>query len=88
VLFHLSGATFSLDDGLTHLTWDDLRPRHVVLSMDLEGEFLAGLAAYPGSGVDGGSGRDKAVVKRRIVIDVPPVSWYVPDTGFMLSFAL
>jgi hypothetical protein len=86
VLFHLSRA--GVDVGGTHFAWDELRPWHVILSEAWEGDLMAALAASRGSGIDGGKGKDKVNVKHRVVIDVPPVSWHVPDTGFVVSFAL
>ena len=74
-LFHLSSIGVAFDEGPT-LWWDDLHPRHVIVSQSLEGDVLAALDASPGSGLDGGKGHDKVKVKRRVVIDVPLGPWH------------
>jgi hypothetical protein len=87
VLFHLSIRGVTFDDG-KHFAWDDLRARHVVVSEVWEADLMSALAARKGRGADGGKGKDHVRVKRRVVIDVPAVTWLVPDDGFMLSFPL
>jgi len=65
-----------------------MQSRHVVVSLSLEADVMEAIAGCEGSGADGGKGKDKVKVKRRIVIDVPAASWHVPDSAFLLSFAL
>jgi hypothetical protein len=74
-LFHLSSFGVTFDEGPT-LWWDDLHPRHVIVSESLEVDVLAAIDASPGSGLDGGKGHDKVKVKRRVVIDVPLGPWH------------
>jgi hypothetical protein len=82
VLLYLSSAGITLDEGL-HLSWDELRPRHLIVSEALEDEVMAAIAACKGSGLDGGKGKDHVRVKRRVVIDVPPGAWHEEaDMGF------
>jgi hypothetical protein len=77
VLFHISSAGVTFEEG-EWLSWDDLRPRHFIVSESLEVEVMAALAEFPGSGIDGGKGKDKVRVKRRVVIDVPRGPWHRP----------
>jgi len=82
VLLHLSSAGITFDEDL-HFSWDELRPRHLIVSEALELEIMAAIAACPGSGLDGGKGKDHVRVKRRVVIDVPPGAWHEEaDMGF------
>jgi hypothetical protein len=81
VLFHLSTSGLMFDD--LHVSWDDLHPRHIIVSETLEAELMAVLAATPGSGVDGGKGNDKVKVKRRVVLNIPKAVWHSQaDKGF------
>jgi len=74
-LFHLSSTGVAFDEG-PMLWWDDLLPRHVIVSESLEVDVMAALDCSPGSGLDGGKGKDKVKVKRRVVIDVPLGPWH------------
>ncbi len=88
VLFHLSSAVITFDNGL-QFSWDDLRPRHVIVSEALETDVMDALKASRGSGGDGGKGKDKVRVKHRVVIDVPPAAWHDEvDTGFLYLLSL
>jgi hypothetical protein len=81
VLLHLSSAGVTFED--MHYSWDELRPRHVIVSEALETEVMEAIAACPGTGLDGGKGKDHVRVKRRVVIDVPPGAWHdEADQGF------
>ena len=75
VLFHLSTAGVTFDNDLS-FSWDELRPRHLIVSDALEAEVMAVIASTPGSGVDGGQGRDRVRVRRRAVIDIPKAAWH------------
>jgi len=70
-LLHLSRAGVAFDED-TRLCWEDFRPWHVIISESLEADVMAALAATPGSGLDGGKGKQKVRVKRRVVIYLPP----------------
>ena len=76
-LLHLSRAGVAFDED-TRLCWEDFRPWHVIISESLEADVMAALAATPGSGLDGGKGKQNVRVKRRVVIDVPPapIPWH------------
>ena len=81
VLMHLSSAGVMFED--KHFSWDELRARHVIVSEALEDDVLTALAESPGSGKDGGKGRDHVRVKRRAVIDIPKAAWHSQaDEGF------
>jgi hypothetical protein len=83
VLMHLSSAGVMFED--KHFSWDELRARHVIVSEALEDDVLTALAESPGSGKDGGKGRDHVRVKRRAVIDIPKAAWHSQaDEGFEL----
>jgi hypothetical protein len=71
VLLHLSRAGVAFDED-SRLLWEDLRPRHVIVSESWEADVMAALAATAGSGLDGGKGKENVRVKRRVVIDMPP----------------
>jgi hypothetical protein len=82
VLLHLSIAGVTFDKN-ARLSWDELRPRHVIVSEALEAEVMAALAETPGSGADGGKGKDQVKVKRRAVINIPHAAWHSQaDEGF------
>jgi hypothetical protein len=84
VLFHLSTAGVTFDKDVS-FSWDELRGRHVIVSETLEPVVLAAIAAHPGSGKDGGQGKDSVRVKRRAVIDIPEAAWQSQaDEGFAL----
>jgi hypothetical protein len=88
VLFHLSSAGITFDNGL-QCSWDDLRSRHVIVSEALETDVMDALKASKGSGSDGGKGKDNVRVKHRVVIDVPPAAWHDEvDPGFLYSLSL
>jgi hypothetical protein len=82
VLLHLSSAGVTFED--IHYSWDELRPRHMIVSESLEIEVMAAIAACTGSGQDGGRAKENKVrVKRRVVIEVPPGAWHEEvDPGF------
>ncbi len=87
VLFYISttGITF---DNCEPLYWDDLRCRHIIVSISLEAEVLAAIAVNPGSGRGGGTGKDKVHAKHRVVIDIPSAAWFSQvDEEFKLSFS-
>jgi hypothetical protein len=87
VLFYISntGVTF---DNCEPLYWDDLRARHMIVSIALEADVLAAIAASPGSGLNGGKGKDHVNIKRRMIIDIPSAAWHSQvDDGFELSFS-
>jgi hypothetical protein len=74
VLFHLSGSGVMFED--KHFSWDELCPRHVIVSEELEAELMKAIKDNPGSGLNGGQGKDKVKVKRRVVIDIPSSAWH------------
>jgi hypothetical protein len=74
-LLHLRHVGVTFDTGPT-LWWDELRPRHVIVSDALEAAVMAALAECEGSGKDGGKGKDKVKVRRRVEIDVPWGPWH------------
>jgi hypothetical protein len=80
ILFHISVAGVTFDT--MELSWDELRARHLIVSESMEDEVMEALAAaleeFPGSGKDGGKWHDAAIVKRRVVIDVPRGPWHRP----------
>jgi hypothetical protein len=87
VLFYISntGVTF---DNCEPLYWDDFRARHMIVSIALEADVLAAIAASPGSGLNGGNSQDMVRVKRRMVIDILGAAWHSQvDDGFEVSFA-
>jgi hypothetical protein len=87
VLFYISntGVTFA---NCEPLYWDDLRSRHMIVSIALEADVLAAIAASPGSGLTGGKCKDHVNIKRRMIIDIPSVAWHSQvDDGFKLSFS-
>jgi hypothetical protein len=87
VLLYLSSAGVTFDED-TRFSWDEMRARHVVVSESLEGEVVAAIAACPGSGKDGGRGKDHVKLRRRVVIDIPRAVWHSQaDEGFGLSFS-
>jgi hypothetical protein len=49
VLFHLSSARVTFDDGVS-FSWDELRARHIIVSESLEAVVIAALAACGSSG--------------------------------------
>jgi hypothetical protein len=73
-LFRLSRFPVEFHNGST-LSWDELKPRHLIVSEEWEADIMAALAEFPGSGTDGGRGRDNVRVKRRVVIDVSIGPW-------------
>ena len=73
-LFHLSRVPVEFHND-SIVSWDDLKARHLIVSEEWEADIMAALAEFPGSGKDGGKGRDNVRVKRRVVIDVPPGPW-------------
>jgi hypothetical protein len=88
VLLHLSrvGVSFNKDETLS---WEDWRARHVIVSETLEAELMTALAEFPGSGLDGGRGKDKVKVRRRAVIDIPEAAWHSQaDEGFETTTVL
>ncbi len=58
VLFHLSRAGVGFDGG-SRLWWDDLRPRHVIVSESLEGDVMTAIQESVGTGLSGGKGKDQ-----------------------------
>ncbi len=52
-----------------HFSWDELCPRHVLVSEALEAELMKAIEDTPGNGLTGGKSKDKVKVKRRVVID-------------------
>jgi hypothetical protein len=87
VLFHISSAGVTFDQRDT-LLWDDLRPRHVIVSESLEADVMAALAACRGSGLDGGKGKDQVVVLRRVLLHVPPGPWHRDEVVFGPTLAV
>jgi hypothetical protein len=87
VLLHLSCAEVRFDEHTT-FSWEELRPRHMIVSKSLEAEVLAAIAKCPGTGKTGGQGKDHVRVKRRVIIEIPRAAWYSQaDKGFLLSFS-
>ncbi len=81
VLFHLSHSGVMFED--THFSWDELLPRHVIVSEALEADVMQALEDIPGTGLTGGKSKDKVRVKRRVVIDIPSSAWHSQaDEGF------
>jgi threonine dehydrogenase-like Zn-dependent dehydrogenase len=70
LVFLLSRATAEFQNDST-LSWDELKPQHLIVSEEWEADTMVALAEFPGSVKDGGKGRDNVRVKRRVVIDVP-----------------
>ena len=82
VLLHLSRVGVAFDKDVT-LSWEDWRARHVIVSESLEAELMTALAEFPGSGLNGGRGKDHVKVRRRAVIDIPEAAWHSQaDEGF------
>jgi hypothetical protein len=73
-LFHLSRFPVEFHSDST-LSWDELKPRHLIVSEEWEADIMAALAEFPGSGKDGGRCKDNMRVKRRVVVDVYIGPW-------------
>ena len=74
-LLHISNVGVTFNTGPTWW-WDDLRPRHLVVSESLEAIAMTALQECAGTGKDGGTSKDKVRVKRRVEIDVPWGPWH------------
>jgi hypothetical protein len=66
ILFAISRRPVCFDDG-DMVGWDDLRPRHVLLSPRYEPVFMQVLKDAPGSGLEGGKHNDGCVPRRRVL---------------------
>ena len=64
------------------MTLADLRPRHLIMSLEFADIVQQELAHTRGSGVSGGSGRDKMKPKHAKEFVVP----LIPQLGHVLSF--
>jgi hypothetical protein len=71
VLWWLSATDFiRFEDGFI-VAVEDMRPRHLILSMALEFDFLQALDRSPGTGHEGGKCRDNVKVKRKVNLMIP-----------------